>query len=356
MKKVKLILIPIVLTFLVLISSCSNDDGNPSVNNPFVGGYSSIESRECMTLATITYTAENDTAHLRDSLIIQLGFTNYATGGKWKLTWGPCLSPDGGNLMYVVKDTSANPVRYAIAIRGTDWCFPFNWKEDLGAIDFVKYPYSNAIGDSISGGAMNGMNRLLAMTDHVSGQTIAQYLTSIQASGNPMYITGHSLGGMLATVFTSWFLDNGYGQKFKLKTYTFAAPSAGNQEFADHYAALLSGAEAESHRVVNPKDIVHYFYNDVNQITQNNIPTEIPTTALLALIAIESYFQTYNMVYVHVGQKQELSSPPSPSCGGGSGTLENYECWVGYEHTTNTYLSLIGAPLVNLNDTPCKWE
>jgi len=340
---------------LILIMSCSDDTTSPNVGTPFVAGYNSTESSESMTLATLSYVNENNPAYLRDSLIIQLANTNYATGGKWKLAWGPALSPDGGNLLFVTKDTTTEPDRYTIAIRGTDWCFPFNWKEDLGAIEFDRYPYGGSSADSISHGALFGLQTLLALRDSSTGKLLSEYLTGITAASNQIYITGHSLGGMLATVYSAWFLDNGFGSKFNLKAYTFAAPSCGNEQFVQHYTQIFSAANAESHRVENPKDLVHYFNGDLAYVLANNIPTAFPFKVEAVFIGIESYFETYNMVYRHVGERYALGTINPADCNYPSGTLDQYECWVGFEHTTSTYLTLLNAPQVNFSTVPCKW-
>lgn len=356
MKKLFIAVNLFALFSLIIISSCSDDATNPNINTPFVAGYNTIEANESITLSTLSYVNENNPAYVRDSLIIQLAITSYATGGKWKLAWGPALSPDLGNLMFVARDSTTEPDRYTIAIRGTDWCFPFNWEEDLGAIDFAKYPYSAGTGDSISYGALVGLNALLAMRDSITGKSISEYLTGITATSNQMYITGHSLGGQLATVFSAWFLDNGFGSKFNLKTYTFAAPTSGNEEFVQHYSQIFTAANAESHRVENPKDLVHYFAGDLNYVLNNNIPTEYPGSVEAVLIGIEAYFQTYHMVYKHVGERYALGTVDPTNCTYPSGTLDQYECWVGFEHTTSTYLSLMNAPQVNFTTVPCKWK
>lgn len=352
MKKFNLI----ILAFSFTLSSCTDDNVSPSINNPVVQGYSSELSALCMTLSSLAYVNENNPSYLKDSLIIQLSDTSYATKGNWTLAWGPSLSSDGGNMMFVAKDTLTDPVSYCIAVRGTDWCFPFNWKEDLGAIEFDRYPWGDNQ-DSVSHGALEGLNTLLGLRDSATNKTLTEFLAGISSSSKKqMYITGHSLGGMLATLLSAYFLDNGFSAGFYLSTYTFAAPSAGNQQFADHYKSIFSAAGAISFRVVNPSDLVHYFYSDLNTVLINQIPTTLPYEIDAVLVGIEFYFFKYNMIYRHVDQKYELPSPAVSGCSYPPGSLDQYECYVAFNHSTNTYLALLNAPVTNVGYVPCSWS
>jgi len=348
------------LLALVILSSCDDSLKNPVTTNNNGLGTSNPEASVCMTLASLSYVNENNPAYMKDSLKIQLAKTNYATQGKWILDWGPALSPDGGNMMYAVKDTSVNPYSYAIAVRGTDWCFPFNWKEDLGAVEFDPYPYGGT-DDSISHGALVGLNYLLGMVDTSTGKSLVTYLNSISqqhpdSSKSSMYITGHSLGGMLATVLSAWFLDVGYSSKFELTTYTFAAPSAGNQQFVQHYTNIFNSADALSYRVVNPKDLVPYFYGDLADVIVGQIPTTLPYVVDAVILAMDAYFIKYDLNYVQAGILNTLPSATPTDCTYPSGSLDQYECYVAFNHHTSTYLSLLGAPLTEYGDTACKWE
>ncbi|MBK8553691.1 MAG: hypothetical protein IPL53_22620 [Ignavibacteria bacterium] len=347
------------ILILFIFSSCDDSVTNPEIshNNSFLG-YQDNESALCMTLASLSYTAENNTAYLKDSLIIQLSDSSYATNGNWELAWGPCLSPDLGNMMYAVVDSSTTPLSYGIAVRGTNWCFPLNWKEDLGAIEFDPYPYGGT-DDSISHGALFGLNYLLGMVDSSTGKSLITYLNGINVPDSlkyKMYITGHSLGGMLATVLSAWFVDVGYSSKFSLKTYTFAAPSAGNQQFVDHYTSIFQAANAESHRVINPNDLVPYFYGDLSSVIIDQIPTTLPYKVDAVILAMDAYFLTYDLIYKQVGLTNTLSTATPTDCSYPSGSLDQYECYVAFNHNTNTYLSLLNAPITNTGNTPCKWK
>lgn len=345
----------VIILFPLLFASCSEDTITPVENNPFFQGYQQTESSQCMTLSALAYVNENNPAYIKDSLIVQLANTNYATQGEWKLAWGPGLNSDFSNMMFVAKDTTTNPDRYAISVRGTDWCYYFNWKEDITAIEFDAYPFGGT-GDSVSHGALYGLNQLLTMKDPVTNQTLVSYLNSISATSNVMYITGHSLGGQLATILSSWFLDNGYASKFKLKTYTYAAPSTGNQAYVDHYTSIFNTASAESHRVINTNDLVPNFCADLNNVIINQIPTTLPTYVDGVILGLELYLIKYDLIYKDVGVEYNLGTIPADSCNYAPQSLEQYGCWVAFEHNTNTYLKLLNAPVLNYYTPPCDWS
>jgi Lipase (class 3) len=336
--------------------SCGEDaPTNSTVGNPIVQGYDQNESSQCMTLSALAYVNENDPQYIKDSLLVQLSITSYATQGKWKLVWGPGLNSDYSNMMFVVKDTTTEPNRYAIAVRGTDWCYFFDWKEDASAIEFDAYPYGES-GDSVSHGALYGLNQLLAMRDPVTNQTLVSYLNSISASSNLMYITGHSLGGQLATILSSWFLDNGYSSKFKLKSYTYAAPSTGNETYVQHFAKIFEAANAESHRVVNSNDLVPNFCATLESVLINQIPTTVPKSVEGVIFGLDVYLIKYDLIYKNVGTEYNLGTISPDSCSYTPGSIDQYACWVAYEHHTNTYLTLLNAPPVNYYTAACDWS
>ena len=356
MNKTKLqnpaILAVIAFMFIFLTISCNEDDTINNIvtgNPPVLGGYETDEAGVIMTLASICYTAENNPNfnEIKDSLILQLADTNYSTGGKWKLAWGPGISPTGGNMMFVAVDSTADSISYAIAIRGTDWVFPSNIKEDMVVWKLDKYPYGSGTGDSVAAGSLDGLDTLLATTDN--GKSLSQFLNEITGTNLKMYITGHSLGGAMATMVSAWFVDNGYTSKFALETYTFAAPTVGNEAFVEHYNTIMLNANAPSHRVVNSKDLVPYGWAGVGNIIPDEIPTSVPFSIGLVITAVEVYLNTNGIAYKHVNNKVDIGTLTPANCSGGSDE-DNYFCWIGFEHDHNNYLRLLNADTVNVSN------
>ena len=197
-----------VLFTLLLVSlnpGCSSDpqSGNFIIGTPLFGGYDRNEAGVNMTLSAICYTAENNPSvpAIRDSIILQLADTSYATKGKWKLAWGPGVSLSRGNLMYVAVDSTADTIYYAIAVRGTSWQFPANIQQDMLVWNLMKYPFGSGSGDSVAEGSLYGLDTLLQTSDPESGMSLQAFLNTFIGGHQKMFITGHSLGGRLQLYF-----------------------------------------------------------------------------------------------------------------------------------------------------------
>lgn len=341
----------IILTVVLIVfyPGCTNDTvTNNTVIPPLFGGYDENEAGVNMTLAALCYTAENNPNinEIRDSLILQLADSTYSTGGQWKLAWGPGISPGRGSMLYAAVDTTSDTIYFAIAVRGTDWNFPANIQEDMEVWQLEKYPYGGT-GDSVAEGSLDGLDTLLATVDPVSGQSLETFLNSIPNGHLKMFITGHSLGGALATLVTAWFVDRGFTSKFALETYTFAAPTVGNTSFAARYNNILLAANAQSHRVVNSKDLVPYGWAGLGNVVTDHIPTTVPLDIAFALDLIQAYLDSNGIKYKHVETRQSIGTLIPSNCSGGT-EEENYFCWVSFEHDHNNYLRLLHADTVNI--------
>ncbi len=173
--------------------------------------------------------------------------------GPWNVVWGPAIYTVPGalyqdNLMYVVQN-QADPTQYAIAIRGTNFSSDLDWLlEDFDVLQMMPWP--NGDGAMISESTNIDMQILLAMqgvisTGGVYGNSSASLLDflSSQTTKNAICVgvTGHSLGGCLASTFALYLNDNqsqwdaAYTTSpSTLYAVTFAGPTAGNQAFANY--------------------------------------------------------------------------------------------------------------------------
>lgn len=79
---------------------------------------------------------------------------------------------------------------------------------------------------------------------------IKQALNQFATPNTPIYVTGHSLGGALATLAAYILASEGYNIA---GLYSFAAPRSGDASFSDHGNNLING---KSLRVVNDRDLV----------------------------------------------------------------------------------------------------
>jgi hypothetical protein len=191
---------------------------------------------------------------------INSALTNYP--GGWQVTWGPALSSDRANMMYVAGSSSG----YAVVIRGTDWSFILDWLEDFTSILLVPAPYNLNV--KIAAGTLIGIETLDSLT--ANGQSLRQYLKTIPSSAR-LYVTGHSLGGCLASAYAPWLVTDGFGGN-TMEVHTFAGPTAGDQSFATYYNTLFG---SRSIRYYNDIDLVPNGWATIPAIKQlfNPSPT-----------------------------------------------------------------------------------
>jgi|SRR6185312_4389301 len=276
----------------------------------------------------------------------QLKNPNYATGGDWSLVWGP-VQDDYGNLAYVAK--SASKGAFALVIRGSlttfSWAAFENWFYDLDVLFQRPWPYfRNTPGTMVSSGSYIQASNLTSST--YAGQTLASFLTQGVPAGSTLYVTGHSLGGNLATVLASWISaqrNPNPGQPDpKTQVYTFAAPSPGNTVFASAYNQRFPN----SWRYWNQLDAVPNAWDNLLAINSIYDSYFLPTPILVqgavdsmeaALLASEDYYNSYY---------QQTNGPGTPL--GPSFIIPAPDWYTEMEgqHAHNTYLNLLDAPPV----------
>lgn len=178
------------------------------------------------------------------------------------MVWCPD-QPWGDNLCYVAFDGSD----YTVAIRGSvvsfSWIAFNNWiQEDFNVFEQAAWPYVSDSAAMIAQGTFDAMNLLTNLVDSSSGTpvTLWEFMDGANSpSQTGVWVTGHSLGGGLATVLATYLYTNfvnKYGSAPPMSVATFAAPAAGNQAFADCYDAMF-GANASRYYITG--DIVPCF-------------------------------------------------------------------------------------------------
>jgi hypothetical protein len=208
-----------------------------------------------MTLSTLAYVDENRTATQQqmaseiDAALEQAGYE------FWQVVWGPALNADRSNLAYAARNSQTGQL--AISIRGSDFSFWLNWIEDLATIRLVPYDQfvpSASKTVQIAFGTAIGLRQLLGMRDGTA--SLETFLTAAP-EGTPILITGHSLGGCLASALAPC-VANWRGSASSLSVYTIAAPSPGNADFADYYNSLFTDRSGNSaaFRFFNSLDVV----------------------------------------------------------------------------------------------------
>jgi hypothetical protein len=217
--------------------------------------YDTATAELAMTLSTLAYVDENRTATQQqmigeiDAALDEAGYPS------WHVIWGPALNADRSNLLYGVQNR--HTAELAVSIRGSDFSFWLNWIEDLAALRAIPYnEFVPAAGNTaqIAFGTAVGLRQILRIQDGT--ESLETFLTAAP-EGTPILITGHSLGGCLASALApcvaAW-----RGGASNLSVYTIAAPSPGNADFAAYYNTLFTDGSGRStaFRFFNSLDVV----------------------------------------------------------------------------------------------------
>ena len=157
-----------------------------------------------------------------------------------------------------------DPKTAVVAIRGTDsnleWWDDFQWS----LVPFTQV----SRGGNVAQGFMDIYNTVGTMTPGQQESTptanfaadVARTATSgladLDPAALPMVVTGHSLGGVLATLLVT---DLAANTRLWPQALTFASPEVGDAVFAARYAGLAT----VSWRIYNQADIIPYLPHDV---------------------------------------------------------------------------------------------
>ena len=233
-------------TLLLFSLSCMQPDkGNKETKNTAEIPSTELTEKNACLLSQISYCKNVTTA-----------LDTYLKG--WKLIWEG--NEREGNYAFV----TSNGREYALVIRGSlinfTWGAFQNWiYQDLHVVSQKKWEYTNdSSAAKLSQGTYDAWQNLCKMADKKTGQLLLPFLKTKLKDDLPLLITGHSLGGNLATVYASYLW-----QEFKkispksshFNVITFAAPAAGNAAFANDFNKKFPA----SIRVENSNDIVPKF-------------------------------------------------------------------------------------------------
>ena len=217
--------------------------------------YDTATAELAMTLSTLAYVDENRTATQQQMIGEINAALDEARYPSWRVVWGPALNADRSNLLYAARNSQTGQL--AVSIRGSDFSFWLNWIEDLAVLRVVPYTeFVPTAGNSaqIAFGTAVGLRQILRAQDGT--ESLETFLTAVP-EGTPILITGHSLGGCLASVLAPCVAD-WRGSASSLAVYTIAAPSPGNADFAVYYNKLFTDPSGHStaFRFFNNLDVV----------------------------------------------------------------------------------------------------
>lgn len=283
----------------------------------------------------------------------------------WTLYWDAIEV--NGNHAFV----AGNGRDYALAIRGSlmnfTWSAFQNWiYQDLHVATQRRWTYTNDSSKAwVSEGAFTGLENLKNARDKKSGILLIDFLDSLQKTGAPLLITGHSLGGNLATVFGSYLWQECLTRKIStpsINVITFGAPAAGDAGFAADFDKKFP----QSIRVENRFDIVPKFptiagMNALHELFSDSLSAEntevgyknmqVSLSKVFSLLAgslelldILSVITPYRQTN---GPGKEIAIPLS---GLNRGTdVVNWLNEAGYQHSIERYAFYEKIPLIRCN-------
>lgn len=231
------------------------------------------------TLAWIAYAGDLQAAGpisnakaLRREVLARLAATD-PVKGQWDLVWGPASCRFDGavfddGMVYVVRERRAPhlPPHFTLAIRGTNPISLSTWLlMNFKVATTASWPYGAPapLQPMISTGTHLALSRLesLVPSEDMQGEglRLVDFLREEAANhpGAVVTLTGHSLGGLLASTLALALLDQRLAwddaEQVSIEVYSFAAPMAGNHDFADYTNRRLGTA---LHRIWNTHDVV----------------------------------------------------------------------------------------------------
>nr|WSX78937.1 IPT/TIG domain-containing protein [Streptomyces sp. NBC_00899] len=315
-----------------------------------------------MTLAAIAATGatprpSGETLAAQEARIVagvtqQLADTGLATQGVWQLRW-LALSPDNANMAYIVKNTSG-PNEFAVVVRGSN-ANVADMLEDLGVGTVVPFNFGGASQPpSVSKGAMAAFTQLLRMTNTPAATTgtLEQALASALGASAPpnatVYVIGHSLGGCLATMLALYLQSRPWSRLApQFGVYTFAAPTAGLQDFAAQFNKVKW---VVNQGYVNAYDMVPLAWAGLDT-AKDFFPKPGPAAdfyvkdviipELEALPGPNVYVQPDNTVAPNAGDYKPYDPVAVHS------TVGDFMAQVAAQHANSSYLDILNAPQMN---------
>ncbi len=253
----------------------------------------------CLSFNLTGRTAENITTRFRTSVENVLNDeAAKALIGNWKLVWGPVIYADAFvgakasvNSMFIAAPAE-HPDQVVVAIAGTNGNSLVGWMiQDFNVKDKVPWPFgSTELKPHLSKGIAFGLEKLLGLAergaDGGAGITARDYLAA-NPSVTKIMVTGHSLGGALAGVY-SLYLDDTRSEwvgsrEARLSCLATAGQTPGDADFSRYYGEKLGDVTS---RVWNAMDIVPHAYQleTLRKIPAMYVPQIAPQKPVQRLI------------------------------------------------------------------------
>lgn len=276
----------------------------------------------------------------------------------WKLAWYP--GQINSNHAFV----ATNGRQWAIAFRGSlmevSWHAFDNWiNQDLNILTQVKWPHSAAGTARISQGMHNSFTNLSQLRDTINNKTLIEFIKTNIRKDAPILITGHSLGGSMATVYASYLYEQLNSAGNKIEIISFAAPAPGNEAFADDFDQKFPGAV----RIESEGDIVARFpcTEKVTDFAKNCAPLpsadQINVSYQGIRVSLRKALEMCSLAMTLLELKNGSSFKQVAGTGRlirikpiettNSLSVENWFSAAGYQHGIAQYAAALGIPLIN---------
>jgi triacylglycerol lipase len=180
------------------------------------------------------------------------------------------LGAQQSRVFYGYVAVGGDPATAVVALRGTEstmeWWDDFHW--DLvpfaqipagGKVAQGFYDIYNSIGTMAPG--QQGTSAPSAFAAEVAEAATSGLAAGLDPASLPLVVTGHSLGGALATLLVT---ELNATTALKPQAWTFASPKVGDAVFAARYGGLST----VSWRIYNQVDVVPYFPVDFSDSYQ----------------------------------------------------------------------------------------
>jgi hypothetical protein len=338
------------LLIFMLLPGCATRQGSDAENT--VAGLSQSAAPAPIALDLRTACLLSQMAYCEEP---QAKLDSFMPG--WKLVWHPARA--NSNHAFVATDGH----QWAVAFRGSlmdiSWEALDNWiNQDLNILTQVKWPYSSNPDARISQGAHNAFQNLLALKDTVAGNNLLSFLKENVPAGSRLLLTGHSLGGSLASVFASYLHQEMGNQRPEILLTSFAAPAFANKEFVVEFDKLFPRAV----RVESRGDLVTRFPNAarVKEFAANCSPLPPADSVVVSYKGVQVNLREAMEMMAFAMSLLELSQGSAYHQIAASGrvvdieptqepALSGVDAWFAaarYQHGIAQYASSLNVPLV----------
>jgi hypothetical protein len=273
-----------------------------------------------------------------------------ASGGQWQCPWA-AQDADQSNLAFVAlyyTDAASAPELAGVMIRGTDFGVTDAWGkieqlwEDLDGSEQAPLPWAPSDPARVAQGTLDGLEIILGLTSGLQSlEAYLQALVSEPANANlALVVTGHSLGGCLTTVFAPGLRDRLKPRNVPIMPVTFAAPTAGNLDFAAYFEREFPHAL----RYSNSLDVIPKAWADLSGLDTIYQPcgTAMPDIVYVGALGFE-----LAMYLTGVAYRQPAATTLRGTC---SSTAANWYDEGLYQHHPATYMHLLGG--ADIADVP----